>query len=421
MKNLLFVIASFFILIGCAPKEQVQTPKEPVKVVEVKEEPKLEVVEEEPEVTEPVVEVIEEETIDKVAIIYPSKIVGKYAKSTVNTITAYLIYNNKEFEIETFDTYNEDSLNILDQMAIIEERGFTKVIALFTQNGFNTLNMKDEAISLNVYFPLINKNEIITENNNFIFGGISYEDQLELLKTLSSEKSTMFYVKSYIGNKLKTIYENKFENEMIVKEIQRKNNKYKNIMEDERIIGSTVLLNTPIIKSSIIMSQLTAYEVEPDKVLSTQLNYNPLLMKLTQPRDRTSFYVVNSISNVDDYLVDMVKTLGANINYNWVDYSSLVGVDYLLTKKENSVKESLSVFSSVEVNEEIEKVVEVVETEIKEEISEEIVAVNEEENLIKTKVVDNQAVYKPVLYKGTAYGFEKVDLTTEEPTTVVED
>ncbi len=63
-------------------------------------------------------------------------------------------------------------------------------------------------------------------------------------------------------------------------------------MKDNRILGSTIILNTPIVKSSIILSQITAFEVEPAKVLSTQLNYNPLLVKLTQEKIEKTFMLL---------------------------------------------------------------------------------------------------------------------------------
>lgn len=363
MKNLLVIFISIFVFLGCTPKEPaVVVPSKPVILPETVIEPEQEVLIE-PEI-EPEVVQIEDDGLNKIAVIYPSRIVGKYAKSTVNTISAFLIFNNQKFEIKTFDTYDENPENILRELTSLNQQGFTKVISLFTQNGFNTLNSLEESRGAKFYFPLINKNEIVTENENFIFGGISYPNQLALLQTLSSGKNSMFYVKSYLGNKLKDSYINTFENTGVIKEIARKNNKYKYILNDKRIVRSTVLLNTPIVKSSIILSQLTAFNIYPSKIISTQLNYNPLLVKLTQSRDRKKLYIANSIDEVDDFIEDYTKLLGSDITYNWVDYSSLVGVNYLLNDNESEV--------------------------------------------IKTQVIDNQVNYEPSLYKSTSYGFQKV-------------
>ncbi len=364
MKNIILIALFGFLIVGCAPKGKVTTSQKQDVYQPTYEKPSE--IEEDAVVQIPVVP--DEKGANKIAVLYPSKVVGKYAKSTVNAIIAYLIYNNKEFEVISFDSYDEESLNILSQIKKIEEQDFKKVIALFTQKGYETLNRTHALHFAKVYFPLINKNEVTLPKDNFVFGGISYEKQVKLLKTLSSEKSTMFYVPSYLGNKLKALYDTEFaDTNPITKVIQINNNKYQYIMNDERIVYNTVLLNTPIIKTSIIMSQLTAYEIDPIRILSTQLNYNPLLVKLTQPRDRSNFFVVSSIGKVDSFIEEYADLLGADITYNWVDYSSLVGTEYLMN-----------------------------------------LDTDENKKIIETEIEDNQVQYEPKLFRGTSYGFKQV-------------
>ncbi len=364
MKNILLILLTIFVFFGCAPKKEIVIkPSEPVVVKpEVKEEPELFDLEPSPIEEEPLVV---DEGIDKLAVIFPSRIVGKYAKRTIATVSSFLIYTNKDFDLETFDTYDEDYANIFREIKLLKEKGFTKVIAMFTQKGFNILNSFENISDIKFYFPLINKEEILTEKQNFIFGGISYKDQLTLLNTISNGKNSMFYINSYRGNKLKQTYLDTFENIDVIKEIDKKMNNYKYIMDDERIIGSTVLLNTSIVKSSIILSQLLAYEVEPAIILSTQVNYTPLLIKLTQPVHRENLYIANSISEVNPFIEEYINILGGDVVYNWVDYSSLVGINYLLEDDKFKVTSNI--------------------------------------------IEDNQVLYKPVLYKATAFGFEKIE------------
>jgi len=366
LKNLLLVVGSFFILVACSPKQEIERSSQSTIINE--NIPKVG--------SEPIKTISIENEFNKLAVIYPSKVVSKYAISTVNTITAYLIHKNKAFEIETFDTYDESSQSILKQIEGIKERGYSEVIALFTQEGFNILN-SNNIRGLNIYFPLINKKEVRTTNDKFIFGGISYGNQIQLLKSFSSNETIMFYIESYMGDKLKSYTQNIFKNDLIIKKIKRYKNRYKYIMNDKRIHGSSILLNTPIIKSSIIMSQITAYEIEPAIILSTQLNYNPLLIKLTQAKDRTNFFVTNSIGKIDDSLVDTITELGGDVIYNWVDYSSLIGADYLLYKKENTTFDISSTTNQKDMV-----------------------------KLINSKIENNQVIYTPILYKSTSYGFK---------------
>lgn len=366
MKSIIVLIFMALFIVGCAPKKSEMKIVQEIKKVKIPSFTKPKEFYEDSVQQEPVE--ADEKGANKIAVLYPSKIVGKYAKSTVNAVTAYLIYNNKEFEVVSFDSYDESNINILTQIKKIEEQGFQKVIALFTQNGYEILNRTHALHFAKTYFPLINKSEVSFTKDNFVFGGISYEEQIKLLRTLSSEKSTMFYVPSYLGNKLKQMYDEEFMDvENTTKQIARTSNRYKNIMDDERILYNTVLLNTPIIKTSIILSQLTAYEIDPIRVLSTQLNYNPLLVKLTQAKDRTNFFVVSSIGKVDDFLEEYSNILGADVSYNWVDYSSLVGAEYLMN-----------------------------------------LDTNENRKIIETQILNGQVDYEQKLYRGTSYGFKEV-------------
>ena len=371
MKNLLFIFTISLLFIGCSIKKEIISPLIEVKKDKKIEDVNLEVIKEKKVVQREIKDeftTIENMDIDlnvkKIAIIFPSNKIGRYANSTINTVNAFLIHNNEAFQLETFDTYTENYRSIITQLGLLKQKGFTKVIAMFTKDGFDILNNLDGIENIDFYFPLINKEEVLRYENNFIFGGISYKEQLNLLKHLSNHKNTMFYIKSYLGDKLRKNYQQTFANPGVIKEIERANNRYKYIMNDGRIKGSTVILNTPIVKSSIILSQLTAFDVYPYRVLSTQLNYDPLLIKLTQARDRDNLFVVSSISEIDNFIEEYTKLLGSNVTYEWVDYSTLLGVNYFINENNSE--------------------------------------------LIKTKIIENQVDYEQKLYKGTIYGFEEV-------------
>jgi hypothetical protein len=89
-----------------------------------------------------------------------------------------------------------------------------------------------------------------------------------------------------------------------------------------------------------------------------------MLMSLTQDNDREKLVIANSIDTVNKELKDEVITFGGNIIYEWVDYSTLVGINYLYYGGNSS--------------------------------------------LIQTKIINNQAVYNPKLYKSTEVGFLEI-------------
>ncbi len=361
MKQIVFLILSIFLFLGCAPKKVVTIPA-PQKEVQVKKD----------EIVQPIIqsvqkhELTDEEKIFKVAIIFPSKIVGKYANSTINTIMGYLLYKNEKFEIEAFDSVNQDFENMKRNFDDIAQKGYTKVIALYPKGALENIYSIDATRKMELFLPLIHKKDSPYRDHNFIYGGISYDDQLSKLLTLSNGANAMFYEDSSLGRKLKFAYDNLVPHSNPVKPVSRIDTKYKRLVEDEKLNGKALMLNTPIIKSSIILSQLRAHEIEPNIILSTQLNYNPLLVSLTQFEDRVNFITANSIEKTDDVLTENLALLDAEIGYNWVNYASLVGINHFFSWNKDG--------------------------------------------LIKNHIANNQVQYKVHLYNSTAYGFQKINI-----------
>lgn len=273
----------------------------------------------------------------RIALVYPSKEVGSYAKEMTNTIFSYLLYQDKPYEFEVFDTTYQTYFSINKSFKKLEEKGFDKAIILFTSKGANILKKLDNISSIDKFFPLLNKKE----NNLFIansfYGGIDYKAQLEKLVSISNKKRAIFYDNSFLGMSLKNKLLASLNNKPMMSKISANTKAYKKITKNKYLNGRTIFLNTPIIKSSILLSQLRANEINPYNVLSTQLNFNPLLLSLTQRADRKKFIVANSISSVNSSLEETTKFLESDIIYNWVSYSSLVGVDYLYSKNNSGL------------------------------------------------------------------------------------
>lgn len=299
----------------------------------------------------------------KVAFLYPSNLVSKYAKSSIGTVSGYLSFQNSDYELIVIDTENENSAKIAAAFQQVREENIKNVIALFTPNSVGTLSSVVTS-DLKVYLPLIEKKDASSSNSSLIFGSISYDDQIRKLSSYSSGNDIMFYQDSNLGSKLKRSYESVVSDARFKREINRSENNFKGIVTGSGIGGSTLFLNTDIVKTSMILSQLRAYDVTPKVVLSTQLNYDPLLMTLTQEQDREQLILANSIDVVDKELKDHIATFGGDIQYEWVDYSTLVGINYLYYGKNS--------------------------------------------NLVPTKIDNNQALYNPRLFKCTEYGFSEI-------------
>lgn len=389
MKQILTTLILIFLFFGCTPKQtiEIKPPQDKDQIGEILQKPepedtitifeKFEPLDIEETIPEEKIErppLIENVTLNdlkidnervniKVAFIYPSTLVSKYAKSSLNTISGYFSYQKENYDLTVIDSINENHENIYKAFDKVAQEGITNVIALFTPNVITVL----DNIAFNdmkVYLPLIEKKDSLTNNENLIFGSISYEQQIQKLSDYSIGTNTMFYQDSYIGNKLRRAYDLSYMDTSVIKEISSTENNFRNIVRDYKLRNSLLYLNTDVVKSSLILSQLRAYDIYPKAILSTQINYDPMIMLLTQDKDRHRLIVANSIDRVNDELKDEIMTFGADIMYEWVDYSTLVGINYLYYGDNSS--------------------------------------------LIETKIFDNQVVYNPKLYKSTSAGFLEI-------------
>ena len=272
--------------------------------------------------------------INTLAILFPSYTIGKYALEATNSINTYLINKNEDFNLKVYDIVTQNKQNITTAIKKIQDAKITKVIAMITKEELSTLLNIYDIKNIKIYLPLINKYDVKDinkyENLDITFGAINYKDQFEKLIAYSNNKKLVeFYDNSGIGRTLHSYLKNK--GILYAKQIDDNNGRYKSFLKDNlRLDNSVILLNTPIVKSSILLSSINAEEVNVSSILSTQLNYTPLLFSLTQKHDRTKLIVANSIGNIPSQLEEYNKLIGNNLSYSWVNYSTIVGVEYLL-------------------------------------------------------------------------------------------
>jgi hypothetical protein len=307
----------------------------------------------------------------KIALLVPYNKIGKYASSTINATFAYLMTKGNPFSLKSYRVESEKIEDLNMAINKIEEDGFNYVIAPVTQEGAKNIINLDP--NLNIYFPTINKNDMETDSLYFVFGGIDYNAQSKLLLKEAVSPLIIFSDRSSTGKKLalyqeqeflhptKTIEEkveedgifgsffnsssatdetenqtatevedNNASDKKVIKYFlsRRTTNLERYLKENEDIVNGSFFLNTPIIKSGMVMSQLTLYDANATNVLSTQINYDPLLLSMTQYVDRKDMIVANSIIQNNAVLIETNALLGNDIVYDWINYTTTVGVDY---------------------------------------------------------------------------------------------
>ncbi|MEA3330750.1 MAG: hypothetical protein U9Q29_03550 [Campylobacterota bacterium] len=313
----------------------------------------------------------------RIALLLPYKTIGRYAASTTNSAFSYLITKNRSFELKTYKIESETTEEIRTTLSKIQEDGFDYVIAPLTQKGANILSQIDPETY--IYFPTIHKDDINSTSPYLIYGGIDYKAQSNLLLKEAVSPLVIFYDKSTIGKKLSLYEEESFKNRAFIDknstitieefsaqteeniEIvdmldedtiedenitvvkfsipKRTTNLEKQLKENEEIVEGSFFLNTPIVKSGMIMSQLTLYDVNATNILSTQINYDPLLLSMTQYNDRKEMIVANSITQHNNVLIETNSLLSNDIVYDWINYTTTVGIDYFFHLITNDSRE----------------------------------------------------------------------------------
>jgi SRSO17 transposase len=291
----------------------------------------------------------------KIALLLPYKKIGKYASTTTNATFAYLMARNLSFELKSYDINDENIDTINEKLNEIKNDGFNYIIAPLTQKGVNNIISLNP--TLNIYFPTINKKDIDTYNENLYFGGIDYQAQSQKLLKKASSPLVIFYDNSPLGQKLANMQEEDFLNmdfENLQNVMLEHNDKEKKVIKfsvasrttnlenklknNPTLEDSSVMLDTPLVKSGMIMSQLTLFDVNTTNILSTQINYNPLLLSITQYQDRKNMFIANSITQQNAVFTQTNALLGNDIVYDWINYSTTIGIDFFVSKITNAVR-----------------------------------------------------------------------------------
>lgn len=300
----------------------------------------------------------------KIAMLLPYKVIGRYAYSTTNAAFAYYMTKNRAFELKTYHAESEELAELERVLQKIEEDDFHYVIAPLTLAGAQNVASLD--LPMHIYFPTIQKNDLNISSEYIYYGGINYQKQLASLMPYSSTPLTVLYDENALGKKLTQITKDEYlyafdanitKNRLLLTDdegevisfdeketldpeyaatpkfysfpIAKNTSNLQNLLDDNaKIQEGSFLLNTPVVKSAMIMSQLTLYDVNSSNILSTQINYNPELLLLTQEKDREHMLIANSINYHNNIMIESNALLQNNIVYDWINYATMIGADY---------------------------------------------------------------------------------------------
>ncbi len=272
----------------------------------------------------------------KIAIMIPSQVIGRYANSTSNAVFAYMLTKSNSFEIKTFDTQMQDKESLSKALQEIEKEGFAYAIAVLSKDGVDKLiNLNPQ---INIFIPTINKSEVSSPSSHLYFGGIDYKAQVDTLLQNASTPLVIFKDTSPITSNISDYAQGKFHGKSYTFTMDKSTN-LKKQLKNNRFGHGSFLTNTPVIKTGLVISQMTLYKVNEKNILSTQINYDPLLLSMTQYNDRKNMIIANSISKDNTTVTDANLLLNNDIIYDWINYATTVGVDYFFSRITHEARE----------------------------------------------------------------------------------
>jgi len=266
----------------------------------------------------------------KIAVLYDNNM-KKYLFDVMNSLNAYFLYKKVNYSLKIFEKkdFNETAV-----------KNYNFVIDYTLNPDITKLNN----LQTNIFFPILRKSDVnLTEENqsqnydffntyqpqksNFYFGGIDFNDQInKLLGLMINNNAVAINSNTYFSKKL---------TEIESKEINLTIFTYPNI-KYPLLENKNIFFNTSSVKTAEILSKINYLDINTSLEFSTQINYDPTLISLTQSNAVKKIILANSILNIPKFLMDYNDNLNTNITFNWLNFNSSVLANKIYNLKTDS-------------------------------------------------------------------------------------
>ncbi len=254
----------------------------------------------------------------KLTLITPSKKLSPLLSKSSKAIALYLLQKGQPFELTT--VIDPELQNAIDQA---QESDLILLLLPFAQRGLLTTLQSNTKL----FVPTINR-RFVKEPQNFLYGGIDYLVQIDkLLKYNRNSLSIFSSPHIELLNILTQYAATKSQQTSIIEVKNRASNLKWQIKQRKSLRYNNILLNTPIVTTSLVLSQLTLYNYNPPHKFSTQINLSPKIFNFTQEKDRQNLLIANSIYFISPQSEAAISLAKTNLFYDWISYACIVALD----------------------------------------------------------------------------------------------
>lgn len=272
----------------------------------------------------------------KIALLSSPSVIGKYSQSSYNVALATLLASGDAFELVKYDIPNESYETILKTIETITNDGNSAILAPLTLQGAQ--NLLNVPTTITVFIPTVHRRDVGSSREKIIFGSIDYEAQIKALVPYMANSLAIFYGDSLVGSVLnKTTQSVATESNKNIKNFAtyaidaKGSNIVKHLARPAALSKKSVVTHLPIVKTSMLLSHMTFTGVHEKNILSTQINYDPELLILTQFPDRKNMIIANSIIEQAPSIYEANALMHNDLTFDWINYTTSVGADYLIS------------------------------------------------------------------------------------------
>ena len=266
----------------------------------------------------------------KIAVIIPQKIIKSYANVVSNAVLSYVLKQDADIEIKFINSNDESPQSLTNAMQTARAQDFNYFIAALTSNGANIINSLVLSNEL-IYIPSVHSSFIINPKPNLIFGGIDYKEQISALLAYSNEKIVAFDDGSSLGQKLNEYVRMQSSDYHEASIVGKDINLNDTLNKKSKFDNASIFLNIPIVKASLVATQMRGFEIKPYALLSTQINFLPNIFNAIAQRDRQNLFIANSLNPVNDLFLGLGDLFDVDFRYSQIGYSSAFGAEYIYT------------------------------------------------------------------------------------------
>ena len=258
------------------------------------------------------------QTNNKIAILIPEIAVGSYGESVKNGIFAYILSNNLEMDAKVYYCGDENESSLQKALDEINEDEASIIIAAVSSKGAKFID-ENAVFGKFYYIPTLPKS--FGSFGNIIYGGIDYRSQTKTLSKIAKKPIYFISDTNYISEILNEYFDDEIKP---VKILRSSNFDFTFLKELDKVPqNSSVVLNLAPYNAKIILDNLQNQKL----ILSTQINFTPEILNYGEITK--NLIIANSIDDeIPPTIENFANVFNINLKYDWIAYSSMIGLDY---------------------------------------------------------------------------------------------